>query len=390
MIIESARGRVGDLEVHLRVPRLAGQIGRMPINRALNSGLRSLCLALLAAAPSAACRPSAVGVASPQRGTQPTGTLVVSNMRDHTAMLLDARTLTVLATLPTGQGPHEVAVSHDGRWALVSNYGVREQPGSTITVIDVVQRAVARTIDLGEIRRPHGMGFLPGDSLFAVTSEVSRAIVLVDFATGRIVRSLPSNGRATHMLSIAADGRRIVTGNIADATISVLELGTSESPRVVKVARQPEGVAITPDGAYAWAGSNQDSVVLVVDLRAGQAVDTLRNFGLPYRIAISKDGNRAVISDPVKAEVRVFDARSRRERFAVAIPRDSLVAAAEVPGSPSPEGVAISTDGRWAFVTLQGRNRVATIDLDRGLIVGYGVTGNWSDGIGYSTLTVTR
>jgi DNA-binding beta-propeller fold protein YncE len=304
-----------------------------------------------------------------QPASRPTGTLVVSNMRDNTAMLLDASTGTPLVTLPTGEGPHEVAVSHDGRWALVSNYGVRERPGNSITVIDVAQRTVARTLDLGEVRRPHGMSFLPGDTLFAVTSEVSRAVLLIDFASGRVVRSLPSNGRATHMLSISGDGRRIVTGNIADATISI---------------------AIAPDGAFAWVGSNQDSVVLVVDTRSGQAVDTLRNFGLPYRIAISADGNRAVISDPVKAQVRVFDARSRREQFAIAIPRDSLVATAEVPGSPSPEGVAISADGRWAFVTLQGRNRVATIDLDRGVIVGYGLTGNWSDGIGYSRLTVGR
>jgi DNA-binding beta-propeller fold protein YncE len=55
-----------------------------------------------------------------------------------------------------------------------------------------------------------------------------------------------------------------------------------------------------------------------------------------------------------------------------------------VPGSPSPEGVAISRDSRWAFVTLQGRNRVITIDLQRGTIVGWAPTGTWSDGVGYS------
>jgi DNA-binding beta-propeller fold protein YncE len=55
-----------------------------------------------------------------------------------------------------------------------------------------------------------------------------------------------------------------------------------------------------------------------------------------------------------------------------------------VPGSASPEGVAVSRDGRWAFVTLQGRNRMVTIDLGKGTIVGWAATGNWSDGIGYS------
>src|SRR5690349_15527481 len=96
-----------------------------------------------------------------QQTPGPAGVVIASNMLDHTATLLDARTGATLATLPTGRGPHEVAVSHDGRLALVSNYGPREAPGSTITVVDVAARAVARTIDLGDVRRPHGISFLP-------------------------------------------------------------------------------------------------------------------------------------------------------------------------------------------------------------------------------------
>jgi len=54
--------------------------------------------------------------------------------------------------------------------------------------------------------------------------------------------------------------------------------------------------------------------------------------------------------------------------------------------SPAPEGVTISRDSRWAFVTLQGRNRVATIDLARGAIIALAPTGNWSDGVAFSPL----
>ena len=85
-------------------------------------------------------------------------------------------------------------------------------------------------------------------------------------------------------------------------------------------------------------------------------------------------------------QVRVYDAIARRQRLLITIPRDGIVATAEVPGSPSPEGVTTSPDGRWAFVTLQGRNLVATIDLQKGGIAGYAPTGTWSDGIAYSTL----
>jgi len=328
------------------------------------------------------------GVAQAARG--PAGTVIVSNMNDNTATVIDAATGRVLATLPTGEGPHEVAASHDGRLALVSNYGVRGKPGNSITVIDIGKLAVVRTIELHDDQRPHGMTFLPCDSLAAVTSETSKSVILVDVRSGAVVKRLPTNGRATHMLALSANGDRMVTGNIADNTISVFSPTSGDAPRVIPVAHQPEGITITTDGNFAWVGSNRDSVVLVVDTRTGVPTDTLRGFGLPYRLAVSPDGRRAVITDPMKATIRIFDVLNRHELFVIDVPRDSLVATAEVPASPSPEGVVISRDSRWAFVTLQGRNRVVTIDLGRGAIAGYAPTGTWSDGIAYSTLVVGK
>jgi YVTN family beta-propeller protein len=330
-----------------------------------------------------------VGVATDaraQRGDRPVGTIVASNMNDNTATVLDAATGRVLATLPTGEGPHEVAISRDGRWAVVSNYGVRGKPGSTITVIDVVRHEVVRTIDLHEYQRPHGMAFLPGDTVLAVTAQGNSAVLLVNFRDGTVGTLLQTNGRGSHMLGLSADGERMVTGNIADSTITVLHPLSAGDGNTVHVAAQPEGIAIAPDGATAWVGSNRDSVVLVVDLRRGIVIDTLRGFGLPYRMAISPDGRRAVVTDPAKAQVRIFDAATRRERTLIQVPRDSVVATAEVPGSPSPEGIVISPDSRWAFVTLQGRNRLATIDIERGTIVALAPTGTWSDGVAFSRL----
>jgi DNA-binding beta-propeller fold protein YncE len=324
----------------------------------------------------------------PSQARPPAGTVVVTNMSDHTATLLDAGTGAVLATLATGEAPHEVAVSHDGRWAVVSNYGVRERPGTTLSVIDLDSRTVTRTIDLAPHRRPHGMAFLPGDSLLAVTSEASGAVLLVAFRDGRVASVVPTGGRASHMVALPPAGPPVAwTANIVDGTVSRLQLDQPGAPRVTPVARQPEGIAVSPDGGTVWAGSNGDKIVVVLDAGTGQPVDTLAGFGMPYRIAVTPDGRTAVVTDPVKGEVRIFDAKTRAQQFLLAIPADSLVATAEVPGSASPEGVALSRDSRWAFVTLQGRNRVIAVDLTTGTIAWTGITGTWSDGVGYSPRT---
>ncbi|RYY23989.1 MAG: hypothetical protein EOP62_18515 [Sphingomonadales bacterium] len=55
----------------------------------------------------------------------------------------------------TGDGPHEIAVAANGRFALVSNYG-RETSGNTLSVLDLVGGRPTRRIDLGEHGAPHG------------------------------------------------------------------------------------------------------------------------------------------------------------------------------------------------------------------------------------------
>lgn len=61
-----------------------------------------------------------LALANPSGVVAQTGTLVVANMSDATVTVIDVQTGGVLATLPTGIGPHEVAVSHDGRRAVVT------------------------------------------------------------------------------------------------------------------------------------------------------------------------------------------------------------------------------------------------------------------------------
>jgi YVTN family beta-propeller protein len=326
------------------------------------------------------------GAAQLALAQRPIGTIVTSNMNDNTASLVDAATGRAIATLPTGEGPHEVAISHDGRTALVSNYGVRGKAGSTITVVDIAAARVVRTLDVSPHTRPHGMAFFPGDTLAAVTSETSGAVLVVEVRSGHVVDTLATQGRATHMIGLSTRGERMVTANIASGTISVIDPRDRSATRTITVAAQPEGIAIAPNGETAWVGSNRDHVVLVVDLRTNQPVDTLRGFGLAYRMAVSPDGRTAVITDPVDAKIHVVDAATRDERFVIDVARDSVLPTAEVAGSPSPEGVTISPDSRWAFVTLQGRNRVATIDLEHGAIVAMAPIGTWSDGVGFSSI----
>ncbi len=315
------------------------------------------------------------------------GTLVVTNMGSANATLVDVATGQVAATLPTGTGPHEVAISHDGRWAVVTNYGNRETVGSSLTVIDIPARAVARTIDLGAYQRPHGAAFLPGDRALVVTAERDQRVLVVDFETGTVTRTLDTGFPASHMLALPVAGDRVFTTNVRDGTVSSIPLTGDGETLSRFVAPIVEGIAVSPDGSRLWVGSNREGTVTILAGDELTALDTLSGFGFPYRMAVTPDGATAVISDPRKGEVRVVDAATFEERARIRFPGGQILESAEFEGSPSPEGLAIHPGSRLGFVTLQGRNEVAAIDLSSHEVLWTSPTGSWPDGIGVSPVT---
>ena len=327
---------------------------------------------------------SATAAAAQAAGT---GTLIVANMADNTATVIDLESETVLATLPTGPSPHEIAVTADGRYAVITNYGDRSGPGNSLTILDLETVTVAKTIDLGLYQRPHGVAVLPSRDVALVTSEMSGMVILVDLKTGEVESAIPTEGRASHMLAMTGDGRRVYTTNIVDGTITEIDIEAGVPLRQVPIADFVEGITVNPDGALVWIGSNKEKTVSVFDPESGTIVATLDGFGFPYRMAVTPDSRTAVLSDPASGEIRIIDVATREERHRIVVPKDGVLPSAEIPGSPAPEGIALSRDNRMAYVSLQGKNQAAAVDLESGSIAALFDTGGWPDGIGYSPLT---
>src|SRR5438046_10346034 len=87
------------------------------------------------------------------------GLMVVANQKEHTLLVVDPDNRRELAKIAVGVNGHEVIVSKDSRFAYVPIYGNSGvgkpgTDGSTIDVIDLQERKLAATIDLGKPLRP--------------------------------------------------------------------------------------------------------------------------------------------------------------------------------------------------------------------------------------------
>ena len=309
---------------------------------------------------------------------RPTDTLLIANKQDATLQLVDVATRATLATLPTGVGPHEVSVSPDGTRAVVSNYGDKERPGSTLTVVDLVSRKVTRTIDLGEHRRPHGSAFLPDGRRLLVTVEVNEGVLVVDVEAAKVLQKISTAQKGTHMVSLGPGARRAYTANIFSGTVSALDVVSGTSLTNGPAGAHCEGIAASPNGAEVWIGSNQEDVVRVLDAATLAEVAKLPAMGVPIRLAFTPDGARVLVANAVGSKLQVVDARRRELVGTVAFPPPSGEESAV------PVGTLVDPEGRRAYVALVARGEVAIVDLTSLRVVGTISAGKGPDGMGYS------
>ena len=302
------------------------------------------------------------------------GTLIVTNKTPSTATIIDVATGRALATLPTGNNPHEVVLSSNGRTAVITDYGTGAAP--TLTVIDVPAKRVVRTISLGQYTAPHGIVYLPGDSLVAVTSERTNHVVIVHIASGEVRKAIPTQNPGSHMVGVTGDGRRAWTGDMQSNTVSELDVTAGTYVRSISVPNRPEAINVTPDGREVWVGSNQTGKVSVVDPATGSVTTVAEGVTWPYRVLFTPDTKTVVIPDLGNHEVRFLDRATRKELSRLSLP------------GAGPQGVTMTPDGRYLLESLSAQAQVVVMDMRTRGVVGHIPAGQTPDGIAYTTVVV--
>ena len=302
----------------------------------------------------------------------PSPALLVLNKEDNALAIVDPVAGKVVGRVPTGEAPHEVTVSADGTLAFVANYGA-QTPGSTISVIDLASQKELRRVDLGPLRRPHGIMFADGRAYF--TAEVNKLIARYDPETNQIDWLLGTGQNGTHMVLLSKDRNRIFTANIGSDSITAIDrasgpMGWSET--VIPVGKGPEGIDLSPDEKELWAAHSRDGGVSIIDLAAKKVTGTLDvHTKRSNRLKFTPDGNRVLISDLEAGDLVVLDAPSRREIKRMKLGRN-------------PEGILMAPDGARAYVAVAGDNQVAIVDLKTLEVTGRISTGSGPDGMAWA------
>jgi YVTN family beta-propeller protein len=298
--------------------------------------------------------------------------LLVLNKAENTLAIVDPTDYKVLAKIPTGEGPHEVIASADGKLAFVANYGTQQILGSSLSVIDLAARKEIRRVDLGALRRPHGIMERDGKVYF--TCEVNRLVARYDAATDKVDWIMGTGQNATHMLVISKDQKQIYTTNIGSDSVTAMEFQAAPpAPSKIthiSVGKQPEAIDLSPDGKELWVGQNADGNISIIDTATSKVKESFKIAQQPIRVKFTPDGKRVLVSDPQTGILCVVDAATRKEIKRIEV--------GEVP-----VGILITPDGKRAFVATMQANRVAVINLEDYSVITRIEPGKGPDGLAW-------
>ena len=282
------------------------------------------------------------------------GLLVVANQKEHTVLLVDPDARRELAKIIVGINGHEVTVSKDGHFAYVPIYGNSGvgRPGSdgaSIDVVDLQQRKLAGTIELGKALRPHLPEFGP-DGLLYVTAELANVLDAVDVSARKVVAEIPTGQPESHMFVLSRDGQRAYTSNVGPGTVSVLDLAKRSLITTIPVAKHIQRISISTDGQRVFTHDQDAPRIAVIDTATNKIASWIDIPAYAYASAPPPDGRWLLAVSPHANSLHVIDLKTLKVTKSFDVPT--------LPGE-----ILVRPDGAVAFITCMPAGKIAVLDL---------------------------
>jgi YVTN family beta-propeller protein len=284
------------------------------------------------------------------------GMLLVANKGNQTLGIVDPEAGREVAEIPEGGiTGHEVAASPEGEMAYVPIYGNSGvgRPGTdgrTMAVIDLANRRVVKTLDFDKPLRPHCAVFGPKNGLLYVTTELANSITVIDPKSLRIVSSIPTGQRESHMLAITHDGQRGYTANVGPGTVSVVDLVAQKTLAIIPVSRETQRISLSLDDHWVFTADQTAPRLAVIDTAANKVKTWVELPTVAYGTAPTLDGRWLLITLPNANKVGVLDLESMKMARLVDV--DKL-----------PQEILVRPDGEVAYVSCMASGKIAAINL---------------------------
>lgn len=267
---------------------------------------------------------------------------------------------TLQSTVPTGQHPHEMMLSTDGRYLYTTDNGTMrvEHPGSggnSLSIIDVAARRKFADISFDEYHRPHGIDLDPATGNLAITTELPDQLLIVDPLKRTVLKHFPTKGKTSHMVRFGPGAQWAYVSNGGSSNVSAINLKTGEV-KLIPTGNRPEGSVLSKDGKELYVCNREAASLTVIDTTRNSAIANIPTGKGPVRIAITPDGGTLVYALMHDKKIGFANPKTRRQTDYLILPQQ-------------PVSLELSPDGAHAFASAEESDTVYVVSVAQKRII---------------------
>ena len=273
----------------------------------------------------------------------------------------------VIATVNTGVSPTAMAITSDSSKLYVANSNNYSISGSdSVTLIDLDNQMPLQTIKDGSFNQPYTVILSHDEKKLYVTNSNSTTISVVDVVTNKVISVIDGFNGPSGMV-ISPDGTTAYVNNYGAIstmpsgegnTVTVVDLTTEKIIKRIRLSEYgqfpaaPAVIAISPKGDFVYTanyvtGNPGSGSITKIETKHNTVVDTIFGVFGPFSMVIDSKGEKAYLTNfgsnnfaPYGETVSVLDLAS----FTLNTPEINT-------GGIQPAGFAITTDGKYGFVS---------------------------------------
>jgi YVTN family beta-propeller protein len=241
-------------------------------------------------------------------GTKPTRIVAQPDQQyvwitnDAGVTAIDAVTLKVVATIPTGAGQHDLVISNDNRFAFVSN-----RQSGTVSVIDIRQLAKVKDVTVGAGTVSMSLSDL--SKALYVANETDGTVTVIEEQGQQVIARMKTKPGAVSV-RFAPGGRYGFVLNTKQSLVNIFDAASNRMLHEVTVGKSPDQIMFSETFAFVRSLDTENVEMLrlatigkdveVTEFPGGQA--SPGQGSTPVRadsIVLAPEGNAVIVANPV-------------------------------------------------------------------------------------------
>jgi PQQ-dependent catabolism-associated beta-propeller protein len=211
----------------------------------------------------------------------PNGNIYLSNEDDAKATVVNPSTGDIVAEIKVGLEPEGVAVSPDGKYALVTS----ESTNMVHVIATDTHKVVANILVAA---RPRGLAFNKDGSIAYVSSEIGNEIAIIDMKTKAITKKVVVDIEKSKPMAIkvSPDEKTLYLTTGRAAKVAVMDAETLELKATVEVGKRVWGAELSRDGSTLYTANGVSDSVSVVDTATNKELKQITVGSKPWGLAL--------------------------------------------------------------------------------------------------------